>query len=35
MGQLAGLALEERWGGWDRRPFTKASKSHISVYGRS
>jgi SAM-dependent methyltransferase len=35
MGQLAGLALEERWGGWDRRPFTQASKSHISVYGRS
>ncbi len=35
MGQLAGLELEERWGDWDRRPFTKASKGHVSVYRRS
>lgn len=35
MAQIAGLELKERWGGWDRRPFTTASKSHISVYGRS
>jgi SAM-dependent methyltransferase len=35
MAQLAGLELKERWCGWERRPFTGASKSHISVYGRS
>jgi SAM-dependent methyltransferase len=35
MAQLAGLELKHRWGGWDRRAFTAASKSHISVYGRA
>lgn len=34
MAQLAGLELKERWGGWDRRSFSGASKSHISIYGR-
>jgi SAM-dependent methyltransferase len=32
MGQLAGLALEERWGWYDRRPFTERSGQHVSVY---
>lgn len=32
MGQLAGLRLEERWGGWDRRPFTAESGQHVCVY---
>jgi SAM-dependent methyltransferase len=34
MAQLAGLALKERWGAWDQRPFTSASGNHVSVYGR-
>lgn len=33
MARLAGLRLKERWGGWDRRPFTATSTRHISVYG--
>ena len=32
MAQLAGLSLENRWGGWDRSPFTADSRMHISVY---
>jgi SAM-dependent methyltransferase len=35
MAQLAGLALRERWAWWDRSPFTAASKSHVSLYGRA
>jgi SAM-dependent methyltransferase len=27
-----GLALAERWGGWDRRPFDDDSDTHVSVY---
>jgi hypothetical protein len=25
----------ERWGGWDRSPFTAFSTGHVSVYGRA
>lgn len=32
MAQLAGLKLEQRWGWYDKRPYTEASKSHVSVY---
>ncbi len=32
MARLAGLRLSQRWGGWDRSPFTAASTKHISVY---
>jgi SAM-dependent methyltransferase len=32
MARLAGMTLRERWGGWDRAPFTSASTSHISVW---
>jgi SAM-dependent methyltransferase len=32
MAELAGLTLEARWGGFDRRPFTDASAFHVSVY---
>lgn len=35
MGQLAGLRLRERWGGWHREPFTAHSQSHVSVYERT
>ncbi len=34
MARLAGLRLKERWGSWDRAPFTAASPKHISVYAR-
>ncbi|MFQ5558029.1 MAG: class I SAM-dependent DNA methyltransferase [Acidimicrobiales bacterium] len=34
MARLAGLRLLERWGGWNREPFTGDSRRHISVYGR-
>jgi SAM-dependent methyltransferase len=32
MARLAGLELRDRWGGWDRSPFTADSRSHISVW---
>ncbi|MGV9770641.1 class I SAM-dependent DNA methyltransferase [Streptosporangium sp. NPDC003464] len=34
MARIAGLRLRERWGGWEREPYTAASRRHISVYGR-
>ncbi|MDQ2728415.1 MAG: SAM-dependent methyltransferase, partial [Actinomycetota bacterium] len=35
MARLAGLRLRERWGGWEREPFTAASWRHVSVYERA
>ena len=32
MAQLAGLRPLERWGGWDRRPFTSESRLHVSIW---
>ncbi|WP_342077319.1 class I SAM-dependent methyltransferase [Yoonia sp. SS1-5] len=32
MARLAGLQLVDRWGGWDKSPFTAESSFHISVY---
>ncbi|MER6971277.1 class I SAM-dependent methyltransferase [Nocardioides sp. NPDC000445] len=32
MARLAGMALEARYGGWDRSPFTSDSLSHVSVW---
>jgi hypothetical protein len=32
MAGQAGLRLAERYADWDRRPFTSASGSHVSVY---
>ncbi len=32
MARIAGMRLRERWGGWDRRPFTSESVNHVSVY---
>lgn len=32
MAQLAGLALQARWSGWDRTPLTSESTSHVSVW---
>jgi SAM-dependent methyltransferase len=34
MARIAGLRLKERWSGWNREPFTAASSSHVSLYGR-
>jgi hypothetical protein len=34
MARIAGLRLKDRWGGWNREPFTATSKNHVSVYGR-
>jgi SAM-dependent methyltransferase len=34
MARIAGLRLKERWAGWAREPFTSASNTHVSVYGR-
>lgn len=32
MAQLAGMRLRERWGGWNREPFTNDSDTHVSVW---
>ena len=32
MARLAGMCLRERFGGWDRSPFTSSSAAHVSVY---
>ena len=34
MAELAGLALENRWGDWKGGPFTAQSTLHVSVYRR-
>ena len=34
MARIAGLRLKERWAGWNREPFTAASRNVVSVYGR-
>ena len=32
MARIAGMRLRERWSGWERKPFTGASASHVSVW---
>ena len=32
MARLAGLTLQERWGDWNREPFTSDSTKHVSVW---
>ena len=34
MARLAGLALRQRWAGWDRSAFTSSSGQHVSIYAR-
>ena len=34
MARIAGLRLKERWGGWDRRPFTARSTNIVSVWSK-
>jgi hypothetical protein len=35
MARIAGLRLVERWGDWDRSPFTAASEQHVSVWEKA
>ena len=35
MARLAGMTLRERWGGWNREPFTSESTSHVSVWEKN
>ena len=35
MAQLAGMTLRERFGDWNREPFTSESRKHISVWEQS
>ena len=35
LARLAGLTLRERWGGWQREPFTASSPSQISIFGHA
>jgi SAM-dependent methyltransferase len=35
MARLAGLRLQERWGGWAREPFTGHSRQHVSVWEKT
>ncbi|WP_328474148.1 class I SAM-dependent methyltransferase [Actinoplanes sp. NBC_00393] len=35
MARIAGLQLVQRWGGWNREPFTADSDSHISVWQKA
>ncbi len=32
MARLAGMTLRDRWEGWTREPFTRDSRSHVSVW---
>ena len=32
MAEIAGLELESRWSGWDRRAFDGESRMHVSIY---
>jgi len=35
MARLAGMTLRERWGGWNREPFTGDCRSHVSVWEKT
>jgi SAM-dependent methyltransferase len=35
MAMVAGLALEHRWGDWDRSPFSSWSPKHVSIYRKT
>src|SRR5262249_55946850 len=32
MAELAGMRLRERWADWNREPFTRESRKHVSVW---
>jgi SAM-dependent methyltransferase len=35
MARLAGMTLRERWGDWNRSPYTSESTKHVSVWEKS
>jgi SAM-dependent methyltransferase len=35
MAQIAGMTRHERWGGWQREPFTEHSTSHVTVWQKT
>ena len=35
MARLAGMKVRERWGGWNREPFTSESRKHVSVWEKT
>ena len=35
MARLAGMALRERWGGWQREPYTSDSTTQVSVWEKT
>ena len=35
MARLAGMTLRDRWGGWEREPFTGDSPKHVSVWEKT
>ena len=35
MARLAGMTLRERWSNWNREPFTRDSREHISVWQKA
>jgi SAM-dependent methyltransferase len=35
MARLAGMSLRDRWGGWEREPFTSDSTKHVSVWEKT
>ena len=35
MARLAGMTLRDRWSGWEREPFTSASRTHVSVWEKT
>jgi len=35
MAQMAGMALRDRFGGWDKRKFDRDAKMHVSVYRKA
>jgi SAM-dependent methyltransferase len=35
MAQIAGMTKRERWGGWQREPFTDHSTSHVTVWQKT
>jgi SAM-dependent methyltransferase len=35
MARIAGMRLRERWGGWQREPFTRDSTEHVSIWEKT
>jgi hypothetical protein len=35
MARIAGLRVMERWGGWDRSPFTSTSSNLVAVFEKT